>query len=607
MAEATLAARGEETVRMEVDKIGFLLERMGRDCDDLQFLRELTQNALEAGASRIHWDFDPHIFDATGVQKLCCIDNGCGMSPEEMRSYINRLSASGQRQALDANYGVGAKVATATRNPDGVIYQSWRDGKGAMIQLWRDPDTDEYGLRRFELDDGQWSFWIPLSDSAKPDIIDGHGTKVVLLGCDEDHNTMAPPEGVVATPSRWVSRFLNARYLDLPSRLELKAREGWDGDSEDKRNLMRRVKGQGRFLADHAMQAGTASLAACEVHWWILDEYEKRRSASDLVNTGHVATLWQNELYEMLTGRSGVSRLHQFGIIFGYDRVVLYIEPHNDSKQLITSNTARTQLLLQGQALPYADWAAEFREEMPQQLRDFMDAVIAGAKGANHQEAIAERLKHYRKLYRLSRYRLNQEGRLTVGESVLRRQKSGANSGDEGGRSKKERPRRPRDRTGRMLAAMLAAEGEAGDETPPGDQDLPKVTWVSLENKLRSTPEYLDDRAATYISEVNEIHANADFRAFTDMVDYWCDQYELEHGNKAVADVVHEWFEQALVETVLGCQALQGERRWPPDQIEKALSDESLTAAVLQRYHLANAIKRTLGAKLGSLKDREAA
>jgi Histidine kinase-, DNA gyrase B-, and HSP90-like ATPase len=600
-------ATGDETMRMEVDKIGFLLERMGRDCDDLQFLRELTQNAIEAGATRIHWDFDPYTFDATGVQKLCCIDDGCGMTPEEMRQYINRLSASGQRQALDANYGVGAKVATATRNPTGVIYQSWRDGKGAMVQLWRDPDSEEYGLRRFELDDGQWSYWIPLSTDAKPEIIGEHGTKVVLLGRDEEHITMAPPEGLVATPSRWVSRYLNARYFDLPKDLEIKAREGWDAEPDDKRNLMRGVRGQGRFLSDHTLDSGTASLADCDVHWWILDEPEKRKSSSDLVNTGHAATLWQNELYEMRTGRAGVSRLHQFGIIFGYERVVLYIEPHNGSKQPLTSNTARTQLLLQGQGLPYADWAAEFRENMPQQLRDFMDAVIAGAQGADHQEAIAERLKHYRKLYRLSRYRLNQQGRLTLAEPVLQRPKSGSESESGEERVKEQRPKRPRDRTGRLLAAMLAADGETGDHAPPTEQDLPKVTWVSLENKLRSTPEYLDDRAATYISEVNEIHANADFRAFTDMIDYWCDQYKVDSGNQAITDIVHEWFEQALVETVLGCQALQGEKRWPPDQIEKALSEESLTAAVLQRYHLANAIKRSLGAKMGSLRDRDAA
>lgn len=608
MSEPATATRGDETVRMEVDKIGFLLERMGRDCDDLQFLRELTQNSLEAGATRVQWDVDLHILGATGVQKLCCIDNGCGMTPEEMRRFINRLSASGQRQAIDANYGVGAKVAAATRNPAGVIYQSWKDGKGAMVQLWRDPDSGEYGLRRFELDDGRWSYWIPLNDSAKPEVIEEHGTKVILLGRDEDHITMAPPEGiVVATPSRWVSRYLNARYLNLPENVEIKAREGWDAEPDDKRNLMRGVRGQGRFLADHAIHSGVTPLTECDVRWWIIDESEKRRSASDLVNTGHAATLWQNELYEMRTGRAGVTRLHQFGVIFGHERVVLYIEPHNGGKHPITSNTARTQLLLQGQALPYADWAAEFRENMPQELRDFMDAVIAGAKGADHHEAIAERLRNYRKLYRLSRYRLNPQGHLTLGQPTLQRRKRSDETGESTEHETDRRPPRPRDRTGRLLAAMLAAEGEAGDEAPPADQDLPKVTWVSLENGLRATVEYLDDRAATYIAEVNEIHANADFRAFTDMADYWCDQYGVDRGNKAITDVVHEWFEQALVETVLGCQSLQGERRWPPDQIEKALSEESLTAAVMQRYHVANAIKRTLGAKLGSLKDKGAA
>ena len=36
------------TLPMTVDKTGFLLDRLGKDCSPLQFLRELTQNALEA-------------------------------------------------------------------------------------------------------------------------------------------------------------------------------------------------------------------------------------------------------------------------------------------------------------------------------------------------------------------------------------------------------------------------------------------------------------------------------------------------------------------------------------------------------------------------------
>src|SRR3954470_16527412 len=108
--EASALSASDETMRMEIDDIGFVLERLGRDCDDLQFLRELTQNSIEAGATRIEWDYDWAAYPPTGTYKLTCIDNGRGMTPQDMRQYINHLSSSGQVQALDANYGVGAKV-----------------------------------------------------------------------------------------------------------------------------------------------------------------------------------------------------------------------------------------------------------------------------------------------------------------------------------------------------------------------------------------------------------------------------------------------------------------------------------------------------------------
>jgi hypothetical protein len=594
----------DETMPMEVANIGFMLERLGRDCDDLQFLRELTMNSLQADSTLIVWDVDWSAYEATGVYKLSCIDNGCGMSPEEMRTYINHLSSSTHLQAHDGNFGVGAKVAAATRNPAGLVYQSWQDGKGAMIQLWRDPVTETYGLRQFRLRDGTYSFWVPLGSHATPKEIDEHGTKVTLLGRDEEHDTVAPPDGV-PTPSRWITRHLNGRFFRFPQGVEVKAREGWEAElGVDKRNLLRTVRGQGRFLDEFSDASGIAELADARVHWWILNDSEKRRNASELVNTGHFASLYQDELYEMRNQRAGVARLHQFGIIFGYERVVLYLEPRNGPSRPLSSNTARTQLLINGQPLPYADWAAEFRAEMPQELRDYMDTVIAGVEGGDHHDAIAERLRQYKKLFRLSRYRMKPEGHLHLAEPVLPRRHAPTDVRDVTGEDGTTETRRRQERTGRLLAAMLADDGDAGESAPPADQDLPKVTWVSLENGLR-TAEILDDRAAQYISEVNEIHANADFRVITDMADYWCDQYAVERGNKLVTEVVHEWFEQALVETVIGCQALQGEKRWPPNEIEAALSEEALTAAVMQRYHLANSIKRTLGAKLGSLKDKQ--
>jgi hypothetical protein len=88
------------------------------------------------------------------------------------------------------------------------------------------------------------------------------------------------------------------------------------------------------------------------------------------------------------------------------------------------------------------------------------------------------------------------------------------------------------------------------------------------------------------------------------MVDRWSERYsEAPGARQAVKDTVHEWFEQALVETVLGVQALSGSQEWSVEDIRRASSEEALTAAVMQRYHIDNSIKRVLGARLGSLKE----
>ena len=143
---------------------------------------------------------------------------------------------------------------------------------------------------------------------------------------------------------------------------------------------------------------------------------------------------------------------------------------------------------------------------------------------------------------------------------------------------------------------MLAADGAEADATRPSEPPIPRVVWLSEADGTR-TPEVLDDRAAKFLADDNLIQANADFRVFTDMADYWCDEYGMERGNKAVIESSRSGSSQALIETVIGAQALQGERRWSPNDIETILSEEALTAAVMQRYHVANAVKRTLGAK----------
>jgi hypothetical protein len=600
----------ENTLPMQVRNMSFMLDRLGQDCAPLQYLRELTQNALQAVRhlrpikGEVIWDVDWNRHTLTSVYKLAVIDTGIGMTGEEMVIYINALSSSMSEQSETGNFGVGAKIAAAPRNHAGLVYLSWKEGVGYMIHLWRDPETGVYGLRQFSRPDGTFGHWAYVQDDIKPDAIKDHGTMVILLGNETDEDTMQAPEGA-PSPSRWIARYLNTRYFQFPEGVVVKAREGWEYPRSNKdTNLLRTITGQKPYLDKHCLASGKVAVSGAMAHWWVLkDEEALTQNSGFLASSGHMAALYQDELYEMMTARAGVARLQSFGAIFGHNRVVIYVEPTNGSTRRLTSNTARTHLLINSEPLPWADWAAEFRAAMPDAIKDLMEEVAGTSATSDHKQSIRERLKQIRDLFRISRYRPARggnvqidEGALTVGgkakeDSEARDDaKSGRGGGGKGGRA------------GDIYSLFLAAKGVPGEELRV--EVDPELRWVSVADGTRTSPD-LEDRAAKYIPQQNLILANGDFRVFNDMIDRWCKQYSHVPGaRETVQDVVREWFEQQLIETVMGVQALRDARQWTVQNVEETWSEEALTAAVMARYHIDIAVKRALGAKLGTLKEK---
>jgi hypothetical protein len=596
-----------KTLPLEVANTGFMLDRLGKDCAPLQFLRELTQNSIEAllrtpeKRGEIIWDVDWITYDLAGVYKLCLIDNGDGMTGEELGKYINHLSSSGQVQSHYANFGIGAKIAAATRNHAGLIYLSWKGGTGSMVHLWRDPTSGQYGLRLLERLDG-YGHWVHLDDAVKPETIVKNGTKVVLFGNSEEQNTMIAPEGA-ASPSRWVTRYLNTRFFDFPDGITVKAREGWENDRKDTdRNVLRTIIGQKKYLDQHAEHSGTLPLSNAFARWWVLKKEDAiSQNSGFIASGGHCAALYKSELFEMAAGRANTAMLQMFGIIFGYQQVVIYIEPDTNAGLDITTDTARTRLLLNSQPLPWADWAAEFREHMPEPIAAHMEAVAAASASSDHKDSIKDRLRQIEELFRFSRYKPTARGPMLVAPETL---SATGNPGD--GSSSHSSSRRSSSgsvggRSGSVYSLFLAQNGVPGTEVKA--DIFPEVRWISLATQTREAGD-LEDRAAKYISSSNTLLINADFRVFADMIKRWVAYYAGAPSGttKVVEDVVREWFEQSLVETVMSSNGLRGSKEWTDDQIERLLSEEGLTAVVLPRWHIEQSIKRSLGAKLGSLK-----
>jgi len=611
------SAGGHRLLAMIVNNVGFLLDRLGQDCHPLQFIRELTKNSMEAiertgQPGTIVWDYERVKFDLEDLRKLCIIDTGDGMTGEEMVRFINQLSSSANKQSLQGNYGVGAKIAAATRNPAGVSYFSWKNGVGSMIFLFRDELTQQYGLKQWERVDGTWTHFLPIDDDVKPEIIKEHGTMVVLHGKGANEDTLLAPD-ISPAPRRWITRYLNTRYFHIPENITISCREGnlLAGGPADDLGTRRAVLGQGEYLRRYGTAAGSVALDGATGLWWIIGEHaEEQTDPADkygghLESRGHTAALYQNELYEMLTRRAGMSRLQQFGITFGYDRVVIYIEPKADAR--LTTNTARTTLLLGNEPLPWDEWAAEFRSKLPAELKSFVESRAPDATRADHLRNIRERLKAILDLYKVSRYRPATDGQLGIDTDHSTR--GGRPARTDATRIPAETPIVREQTTsggkeGNIYALFERKGGAPGEKVEP--DPFPKVDWVSVSDGSRAA-EDMEDRAAKYLSDQNRLLINADFRVFRDMMKHLLQNYPLVAGAQPVVeDTVRAWFEQALVEAVIGVQALRNSKHWSWDEIGRALSEEALSACVMQRYHIFTAAKRELGAKIGSAKQTAA-
>ena len=594
---------------MGVDDVTFLVDRLGEDCAPLQFVRELTQNAIAAVLLRtdhqghVTWDVDWNQYELADspTYKLAIIDNGVGMTGEEMVGYINNLSSSIHLQSKAGNYGVGAKIAAAPHNHEGLVYLSWKDGKGCMIKLCRDPKLDQYGLKKFSHPGSERSeYWAYVEDSIKPEGIDESGTMVVLLGKSRDQDTIRPPEGT-SMPSRWILRYLNSRYFRFPKGVTVRAREGWDQPRGDSHNFLRNVGGMESWLAENSEVSGAVPLRNASARWWIIKQ-DVDRDSGHVIPNGHTAALFQNEIYEVSTGRAGVARLQLFGVIFGYQRVVIYVEPTTEKLEDLLPNTARTTLALNGAPLPWEEWAAEFSQHMPAKLVQFVGEAGANAVATDHSQSIRDRLKQIRDLLKISRYRKAKDGQFRIAADQTIPGGAPAASGRTGlgSDAPPERPGGTGGKDGDIYSLFLTSGDTPAKEV---ESDVhPERRWISREEGTRTPPD-LDDRAAKYLPEKNLILINRDFRVFTDMVKRWKKQVGDVPGSESViVSIVEEWFEQQLVEAVLGAQALRRSTEWTSDDLAKIWNEEALTAVVLPRYHVDNNIKRTLGAKLGAFK-----
>lgn len=250
-----------------------LIERSYLEGDDRQFLRELVQNGIEAGASKvqlgIHWSGvdrdwsdvecpDGHtkrIF--SDRYRLVYYDNGCGMG-ERMADYMaGLLDLDSKNQGagdVHGNFAMGVRVSTLPWNKAGLIVASWTEDcpQGRLMWLRYVPDTtEEHGYYEaatltWEDEDGN-----EISDEVAPadlfpEFIDdrpawlghksesdgafGTGTMFLFLGNTGQEHTFLGPDGTWKTHTG--PNYLTHRYFEHPEGFELRYEDPRSSDMD---------------------------------------------------------------------------------------------------------------------------------------------------------------------------------------------------------------------------------------------------------------------------------------------------------------------------------------------------------------------------------------
>ena len=244
---------------MKFDAFPFIMRNYHRHCKPLQWLREITKNAIDAGAKLIEIGLCP-VSVKFGTHRYWIADDGCGMASDEFEKFLMTYGGGGKPIGDGfANFGIGFKVSALPWNQYGVVVISIKDGYAGMIWLQK-KDTDQvasgkaFGPRVFHssesaerviepgiVDKGgpDWSQTIPSFIGRRnengiwmrEDGTPAHGTVVVLLGNhanqdtilgDPDHDDLVSKTGNLKL---WEDfKYLDALFWSLPEGVSIRIR-----------------------------------------------------------------------------------------------------------------------------------------------------------------------------------------------------------------------------------------------------------------------------------------------------------------------------------------------------------------------------------------------
>ncbi len=451
LKESNMNTNTSQFTPLQDDSPSSSIKRFNNQVAPMQFLREAVQNSIEAGAKNIRIEKCPlYLRTQNQTGKLRIIDDGDGMSPDELLKYINKYNSSSKKSnGRHDNFGIGIKATSANFNRYGLVFISWHEDHedGHMIWLCYNEQYQQFGVRHIDIyemeDDGELitvpkqvvslselkasypngydgvDWWNCESIKGRHKTIHGHGTIVYFLGNSRDQDTWSTDSRGVSlkhTMSSY-SQYLATRYWEMGAKIITERSRDTDmGGRERRTSRMRSLQeiaaslrykfvdlidcGQG-FSVRVLMRDEPLSSRNLQV----LENYSRRSKHTN----GFVAVKYKNELYNHEWGKS---TMRKWGVIadeiMGQVKLII-IPPVYDHKTGygVFPNEGRDTLLIEsknelGVESKYIDLERvreNFIDNHPQELTDLINEALAKKTSKSHDGH--EVLKKYGHLFKL--------------------------------------------------------------------------------------------------------------------------------------------------------------------------------------------------------------
>lgn len=640
----------QEVLPLLMGATGPIVDRNKRDIRTPgQWLRELKENADEAGASNIHFGIEWQGVANRGVFRRYVADDGSGMDEQEINQFMRTYGGGGKPIGAEhENFGIGAKVTLLPWNREGIIVISFKRGIATMIRLKHDAATneygayiwttenefggeekltvispDEFGMPDWGIDDfgviwRQVPFW---ADKVTPP---EHGTIVLLIGNDPLEDTiLGDPDRPEERAPHFPARYLNTRIWQVPEGMTITVdvptspdKNNWPSDEPEAIDLLgtngitrRPVQGAYHYIHNVGGQVDVSSEIDDQApvdlghnvraHWFLRAPSEKRPNPYG-PRDGMIAVLYDNELYDI---SSEPWRFRQFGIRWREVQrdAYLVIEPppsDGTEKHGVYPLGGRDALnLYGGKELPFSAWGLTFAGAMPEPIERRLQQAQPDEEEVDRswKERFAAR---FLQRWRQPRLRATDRGDTKIDPAAHTPRVEVDRKTDRDEKERKPRPprntqaplqqKRTADRVGRQRSARKVEMAAAiPDWIRASADDLDEPYYVAAYDPTRENPD--GSRGVVLL--------NAEHDAVIQFVQEFQEKYPPQVAEQVEAECLNI-LGQSLVAKVVHAQSLAA--HVPREEVEERfLSPVALTTAALGMVFETEGAGGRIGGALG--------